>query len=192
MRSRAARSLAASAAFSSVISARSSVLTASSDEGCAETAALDISKKTDAIRPTGRIVATLLRLSLHVLDPQRQVGNGPDAAELGAGARRGGGLALRRQRLPHPEQRAAVPRVVFQIVAKDLLGLGRVTGGEQRGAERLAYRVVPRGRLVVGQQIPGRDSGPVFHNRRHEIAGRGGDAAVEQRLCHGEHLPRRV
>src|SRR6185503_18603386 len=89
-------------------------------------------------------------------------------------------LALAAQALLQSEQAPTIPRVALQVVAENLLGLGRVTELQQRSAERRTRRIGPVGWLHVRQRVLGVDGLLEMSNGlRLIIAGFGGFAGEQ-------------
>src|ERR1044072_6849355 len=100
----------------------------------------------------------LIFLSLQVSDSQTCVGFLPCALKLATDQL---GLALlppRLEALGQAVERAAVAPVAGRVSTKARLGLGVLLIAHERAAQSLAReRVIPAGRLVVGERVLGGD-----------------------------------
>jgi hypothetical protein len=86
---------------------------------------------------------------LQILHSKRLAGVLPGIAELSLDQPGFAEALLGQKALPKAEKQPAVARFPCDRLAENLLCLGRPAGAEQRSAEGLADRVVPRRRLVI-------------------------------------------
>ena len=98
--------------------------------------------------------------------------------------RRLGLPALLGERGLQAEERSRVARMLFEIFAEHALGVGRAAGREQRRAQRLAHRIEPHRRLVVGKLIGRGDRLLPELDRAIVLAARMRDARVERERRH--------
>ena len=84
------------------------------------------------------------------------------------------------------EQRPRVPRVPRQVVAEDPFAVRRLAVEKERRAERLADRIEPDRRLVVGHLVAGGHGAPPETNGASPGAARRGDTRIEHERGHGE------
>src|SRR5262245_25008334 len=89
-------------------------------------------------------------------------------------------LALRPERLCKSKQGPAVLGEALKVLAIHLLGLGMLSGLQQRGAEGVTNRVVPLGRFEVESGVLDLGRLPEVVSARVEVAATRGDFAGQR------------